>query len=52
LRHGTVIDPTGINLHPGMRIVVEGWRDRYDGALNARVVRVAFEHRDHDWDRR
>jgi hypothetical protein len=49
LRHGTVINPTGANLHPGERITVEGWRDRADGALNARVVNVDW-HRDHDGD--
>jgi hypothetical protein len=51
LRRGTVINPTGANLHPGQRISVEGWRDRADGAFNARVVNVDW-HRDHDGDRR
>jgi hypothetical protein len=44
LHRGTVINPTGVSLQPGMRISVSGSRGG-NGAINADVIEVA-----RDWN--
>ena len=39
LHHGTVINPTGITLRPGMRVRVVGFRNG-DGSFNANEIDV------------
>jgi hypothetical protein len=50
LHHGTVIEPTGITLRPGMRISVSG-SPGGDGGINADFIEVARRwHGERDWN--
>jgi hypothetical protein len=49
LHRGTVIDPTGITLRPGMRIRVSG-SPRGNGAIDADVIEVARGYGNGPWN--
>ncbi|MGP6190344.1 MAG: hypothetical protein ACLPSH_09755 [Vulcanimicrobiaceae bacterium] len=47
MHRGTIINPAGVALRPGMRISVSGSTNS-DGGINAEVIDVG--RGDHDWD--
>lgn len=49
LRRGTVINPTGIDLRPGMRITVRG-EPGGNGAINAEVIEVERGYANDRWN--